>query len=194
VRRHLPRPVRALVALQLLSGARAAELVALRPADLDTAETVWTYTPDEHKTAHRGKQRVIYFGPRAQRILRLFLDTNRPVNKPIFSPRQANAEGKATDGPGRRANQKPTPRKSSRTTGERYTTDSYRRAIHRACKAAGVEQWGPHRLRHNAGTFLRREYGIEVASIVLGHSSLAVTQTYAEQDHQRAIEVMRQVG
>lgn len=55
-------------------------------------------------------------------------------------------------------------------------------------------RWHPHQLRHNAATFLRRQFGIEVASIILGHSSLAITGTYAEQNHKRAIEVMRQVG
>jgi len=194
VRPHLSRPVRALIRLQLLTGARAGELVTLRPVDLDTSEKVWTYSPSGHKTAHHDKARTIYFGPRAQRILSMFMDTSRPVDKPIFKPRQANAEGKATDGPGRRANQKPTPRETGRTIGDHYTTASYRRAIHRACKAAGVEQWGPHRLRHNAATFLRRQFGVDTASVILGHSSLAITMTYAEANHRKAAEVIGKVG
>jgi len=208
--RHLSRPVRGLVALQLLTGARADELVRLRATDFDTSGEVWTHTPADHKTAHNDKERVLYFGPRAQRVLRAFMKPGRSLDKPLFDPREANAELKRRGAKGgRRANQKPSPRQGNskwrnqhgegerdgqRTICEHYTTDTYRRAIQRACDKAGVDRWGPHRLRHNAGTFLRREYGIEVASIILGHSSLAITQTYAEQNHQKAIEVMQQVG
>ncbi len=210
VRPWLTRPVRALIDLQLLTGARADELVRLKATDLDTTGAVWTATLEHHKTAHKGKDRTLYFGPRAQHILRLFMRPGRPLDKPLFDPRESNAEAKRRDAEGsRRPDQKPNPVKGSthwrnqhgdglldeaRTIGEHYTTPSYRKAIHRACKAAGVDQWGPHRLRHNAATFLRRQFGIDVASVILGHSSLAITATYAELNHKRAIEVMAKVG
>ncbi|MEX1015936.1 MAG: site-specific integrase [Phycisphaeraceae bacterium] len=233
VRPHLSRPARALVALQLLTGARADELVRIRATDFDRSRAVWTVTYDgstddqSHKTAHHGKERVLYFGPRAQRIVRLFMRPGRSLDMPLFSPREGNAEMKRRKAKGsRRANQKPSPVKSEhrwknrhaegkadepRSIGDAYTTASYRRAIHRACEKAfptpaklnkGDDQetwrkahrWGPHRLRHNAATFLRREFGIEVASIILGHSSLAITQTYAEQDEKKAREVIAKVG
>lgn len=54
--------------------------------------------------------------------------------------------------------------------------------------------WGPHQLRHNAGTFLSREFGIEIARIILGHSSAATTLIYAERDERRAMEVIAKVG
>jgi len=226
VRPHLSRPVRGLIALQLLTGARADELVKLRATDLDTSGPVWTHKPEDHKTAHHGKERVLYFGPRAQRVLRAFMTPDRPLDQPLFSPREANAELKRRGAKGgRRENQKSSPRQANgkwlnqhgegeleghRVIRNHYTTDTYRRAIQRACDKAfppppGLSKekrdqwrkdhrWGPHRLRHNAATFLRREYGIEAASIILGHSSLAITQTYAEQNHQKAIDVMRSVG
>ena len=203
-RRRLTRPVRALINLQLLTGARADELVRLTAADFDMSDAkCWTVTYDGssnekgHKTAHHGKTRTLYFGPKAHRILRLFMSTDRSVDKPLFSPREANAEAKAkhaTKGQSRRPNQKPSPTQTDRSIADHYTTASYRRAIHRACRSAGVPTWGPHRLRHNAGTFLRREFGIEVASIILGHSSLVVTQTYAGANEKKAREVMGKVG
>lgn len=195
VRRHLSRPVRGLINLQMLTGARAKELVGLRPVDLEMSGSVWTYRPQTHKTAYRDKERVIYFGPRAQKVLSVFLGPQRPVDQPVFSPRQANAERKRIAGvKGRRDSQKASPTKSGRRIGDAYTTASYRRAIHRACKVVKVDQWGPHRLRHNAATFLRRQFGVDVASTILGHSSLAVTMTYAEANHKRAVEVMGKVG
>jgi integrase len=71
---------------------------------------------------------------------------------------------------------------------------SYRRAIHRACDAAGIPPWSPHRLRHSAATEVRRRFGLEASQVVLGHAELGVTQVYAERDLQRAREVMRQIG
>jgi site-specific recombinase XerD len=49
-------------------------------------------------------------------------------------------------------------------------------------------------LRHNAGTFLRKELGLEVARAVLGHSSAAVTEIYAEIDATNAAEAMEKLG
>jgi integrase len=55
-------------------------------------------------------------------------------------------------------------------------------------------RWSPHRLRHSAATRIRKEFGIESARVVLGHSAANVTGIYAEIDRQRAVEVMRQIG
>jgi integrase len=57
-----------------------------------------------------------------------------------------------------------------------------------------AHRWHPHQLRHNAGTLLRKEYGIEVAKIVLGHATLSATQVYAERDLEKAREVMSRIG
>ena len=104
-------------------------------------------------------------------------------------------------------------RKSRRPKGGRYRTDSYwqavsygidatNKALVKAAVACGLDpdsadtipSWHPHQLRHNAATALRREYGIEVARIILGHKSPAITEVYAEVDHARAIDVMASVG
>ena len=57
-----------------------------------------------------------------------------------------------------------------------------------------AHRWHPHQLRHNAATRLRKEFGIEAARVVLGHSSAAVTEVYAEIDTLKAAEIMVQVG
>jgi integrase len=54
--------------------------------------------------------------------------------------------------------------------------------------------WHPHQLRHNAATYLRKEFGLETARVILGHRSAIVTEVYAELDQQRAIEAMTKVG
>jgi integrase len=57
-----------------------------------------------------------------------------------------------------------------------------------------ANRWRPHRLRHNAATRLRREFGIDVARIILGHKSDSTTSIYAERDRQKARDVMGKVG
>ena len=54
--------------------------------------------------------------------------------------------------------------------------------------------WHPHQLRHNYATHIRRQYGLEIAQILLGHSKADVTQIYAERDTNRALEVAAKIG
>ena len=60
----------------------------------------------------------------------------------------------------------------------------------------GFEVWKPlqHQLRHNAATFLRKEFGLETARIILGHRSAVITEVYAEQDQEKAMEAIVRVG
>ncbi|MGD0464927.1 MAG: site-specific integrase [Tepidisphaeraceae bacterium] len=55
-------------------------------------------------------------------------------------------------------------------------------------------RWHPHQLRHNFATNVRREHGIEMAKIILGHRSVAMTEIYAEADVKRATEIMGAMG
>ena len=131
-----------LIQLQLLTGARAGELVKMRPVDIDTSADVWTYTPENHKTAHHGHKRTIYLGPRAQAVVGPYL-AGRPTNAYLFSP--AEAEGKRRE---RQHADRKTPlscgnvpgsnrrTKPARQPGDYYSVASYRRAIARACELA----------------------------------------------------------
>ena len=193
MRPYVSRQVEAIIDLQLLTGARPGELVGLRPMDLDRSGDVWACRPADHKTAHHGHERVIHFGPRAQRILAGFLD--RAPHKPLFSPAEAEQERAAKASAHRRADQQPTPRKTKRVIGETYTTASYRRAIERGCRKAEVPTWHPHQLRHNAASTLRREHGIDIAQTILGHQlGSQVTEIYAEANIGKAIEVIARMG
>jgi integrase len=70
-------------------------------------------------------------------------------------------------------------------------TPSDRAELRRWRKA---HRWHPHQLRHNAATVLRKEYGIEVAKIILGHATLSATQVYAERDLEKAREIVGKIG
>ena len=64
----------------------------------------------------------------------------------------------------------------------------------RACDLAKVFAWHPHQLRHNAATFLRKEFGLDGARVILGHRSPAITDLYAELDREKALDVMAWYG
>jgi integrase len=192
IRQFVSRQVWAIAQLQLLTGGRGDEIARLRPVDIDTTGDVWFATLDDHKTAYRGRPRTLYLGPRAQEVIRSFL--NRPVTNCLFSAREARQERAAKAPTHRRPDQRPSPRQTDRVVRDHYDRNSYRRAIHRACDRAGVPHWSPHQLRHNAGTHIRKEFGLEAAQVILGHAHADVTQVYAEVDHAKAIEIVRQVG
>lgn len=138
---HVSRQVWTLIQLQILTAARAGELVGIRKGDIDRSGKVWVYVPDDHKTAHHGHQRRIYFGPRAQELLKPFL--MRPDESPLFSPAEAEKERRkamhaARTTPLEMGNRPGTNRKRSpkRVAGDQYDVASYRRAIERACETA----------------------------------------------------------
>jgi integrase len=57
-----------------------------------------------------------------------------------------------------------------------------------------AHRWHPHQLRHTAATKIRRELGLDVARVVLGHRTPAITELYAQLDVGRAVEAMEQLG
>jgi integrase len=78
--------------------------------------------------------------------------------------------------------------------GKHYTSDSYRRAIHRACDEAKLERWSPNRLRHSAATEIGSSFGIVAAQVVLGHTTPDTTAIYAERNLDLAKTVIGQIG
>lgn len=77
----------------------------------------------------------------------------------------------------------------SRKPGARYTSQSYARAITRACEVHGIEHWTPNQLRHGFATEVRKRYGLEASQVLLGHSQVGTTQLYAQRDATKAVEV-----
>ncbi len=183
---HLTKPLQAIVRLQLCTGARPSEILNLKRGDLDCSGETWSAVIREHKTNYKGKKRSLFFGPRAQAVLRPFLLRND--DDYLFSPREAEKERHVRDrtGKGRRANQKPNRNKSGRTVGDHYEAHAYNRAITRACTKADVERWCPYRLRHTAATIMEATADLETASAILGHSGLNITQVYVHRDNKTA--------
>lgn len=200
IRPLVSRQVWALIQLQLFTAARPGELVGLRPIDLSTSDEVWTCSPRDHKTAHHGHARVIYFGPRARRVLEPFL-AGRSLEAPMFSPAEAEAERRAVLTANRRTplscgnrpgtNRKARPKHKPRSS---YDVGTYRNAIRRACLKAEIPVWTPYQLRHNAATEIQSEFGIEGARLILGHRTPNTTAIYAELDSSKALRIMAKMG
>lgn len=211
---YLGRRVRAMVELQLASGARPAEICNLRAGDIDTTGEVWIATLGKHKNAHHGHERMLYFGPRAQAVLKPFLKLDTTAY--LFDPRESERErlemihaARITppfcgNRPGSNRVRKP-----KREPGDHYEEAAYRRAIHRACDRADtwlkggavignddrlIPRWSPHRLRHSRATELRKRFGIEAAQCILGHRNLSTAEIYAEKNAEAAMKIMSQVG
>jgi integrase len=197
IRPHVSRQVWAMVEIQRLTGMRPGEVTIMRTMDLDTSGKVWEYVPGRHKTEHHERERRIYLGPKAQQILRPWLRTDLAAH--LFSPAEAESERIATMRERRKTPVQPSQRNrkkpgKARVFGDSYDVRAYYTAISRGCRKAGVPTWGANRLRHNAATRLRREYGLDVARVILGHSSPAVTEVYAEVDREKAARIMREIG
>ena len=214
-----------MVRFQRFTGCRPVEVCRLRPCDLDRSGEVWIYRPESHKTEHHDRDRIILVGPQAQGVLLRYLARNSQAYcfRPCDSEEKRHAAASANrktplscgNTPGSNVKRRP-----KRPAGQRYTTNSYRRAIHRACdktfphpelsklkvKELTVQQraelrqwqkehrWSPNQLRHTAATEIRSKFGLEAAQVILGHSQANVTQVYAERDLAKGIEVAKRMG
>lgn len=203
------RQVWAIINLQDCCGARPTEILQMRPCDLQVGIMVgvkrddgqveqievWRYTPVHHKTKARGKIRCIELGPRAQEIIQPFL-AMRPLAAYIFSPVEAENERRAKMAAARKSRETPSQqrRRAERANrppraGARYSRDSYRRSIRRACAAAGIDSWCPYQIRHSVATRLDEAENIEVVMAVLGNATESA-QIYVHRSRQRAMRAM----
>jgi integrase len=199
---YISETVRTMVTLQRLTGMRPGEIIRLTTGEIDRTVDPWIYRPAMHKTAHRGKDRVIPMGPKAQELLTPWLRAD--LDKPLFCPRESRAQfdasrpnsGRTTEE--RRASWRRYYRKSHkpsmRHAGEMYSTRSYGNCVTKACRKAGVPPFRCNRIRHTYATRVRREYGLEAAQVTLGHSTAKTTEIYAERDLALAVQVARQIG
>jgi integrase len=222
---HVPEVIADMIAVQRHTGMRPAEVCLLRPIDIDRSDEVWVFRPAAHKTEHHERERVVFIGPRAQRVLLKYLarDTSDYCFRPCDSEAKRLAHRHAArrvplrygNSPGTNRQAKP-----KRSAGQRYDTGSYRRAIHRGCDKAfrhptlsrifkadltpeqraelrqwqREHRWSPNRLRHNAGTRIRKEFGLEASRVVLGHSDVETSAIYAERDTALGLQVARKIG
>jgi integrase len=154
----LPRvtpTVAAMIQFQLLTGCRPGEVCSLRLSEIDRTSEIWVFSPSRHKLSWRGKRRTILIGPKAQELLKPYLE-NRDPEAFVFSPREAKDAFQQSRASKRKSKRQPSQLKRKRKArprrqpGDRYTTHSYGQAIEKACKKAGVPRPVQKRcLRHS---------------------------------------------
>lgn len=190
---HVLPPVRAMLQLLFLTGARTGEIRCLRNGDVDRDQTPWRYSPKRHKTAHRGHERAIFFGPKAREVLAPWLDETAPDDF-VFSPAKAvrklrdslkrdrrsdRRRTKAAASKRRQAQReriakggKATPR-SRRLPGDNYRRHSIGNAVRRACRDHAIPSWHPHQLRHACKDRLCAIAGLEAWRAIKGESAVS---------------------
>lgn len=207
VEQYVSPTIWAMIQFQLLTGARPGEACIVREMDIDSTDGVWEYRPFRWKTQHREKspRRVLLLGPQAQELIRAWL-TKDPTDF-LWRPeagRQSYLENVRNP---KRAKHHRNERRRLRPF---YSTIGYATAVTRACERAfpvdatwdeerqarwRVEHhWSPNQLRHNAATRIRALFGLEMARIILGHTSAVTTEIYAKADLDKARDIMRQFG
>ncbi|MBN1124503.1 MAG: site-specific integrase [Sedimentisphaerales bacterium] len=194
-----------MICLEWIVGWRINELTSIRPADVETKEEVWIYRPRQFKNQWRGEIapiKELHIGPRAQAILRPYL--LRPAEMYCFRPEESEQKRRAIQHANRTTplsygNRPGTNRKGTQTFKPCYDKNSFRRAIHRAAKAAQkvektIPLWTPYQLRHAAATRIRTEAGIEAARLYLGHNDMDSTLVYAEVELSKKKELAKMYG
>ncbi len=73
VRPFLTERYRDIIDLICLTGARSGEIIGLTTGMIERTGDVWRCELAKHKTAHKGKSRVLFFNAKAQLILRKYL-------------------------------------------------------------------------------------------------------------------------
>lgn len=156
------------VELQWLTGVRPQSIVEAKADQFDLAEKVWR---PRHKNEFRGQSLVVPLGPRALEIAAEQIAA-ASGSEFLFCPILASRRGDPRHG-------------------LKYTVHTYKQALQRAQKRAGVfPLWTPHQLRHGRATQIRAAFGLEAAQALLGHASIDATQIYAS----RLFDIARRVS
>ena len=194
--------IKSMVCIQVGTGMRPSELFRMRPADIEKrADGVWVYRPNKHKTSHHGKSKAVPIVGAVKKTLKPYLE-GRDESDFCFKPeesaqwhRELRSAARVTpmsegDRPGytratRSGGAKPSPYKSQ------FDKNSYRQAVVRAAKKAGTDHWTPYQLRHTAASVINDALGIDKTQALLGHSKRAMTEHYAKQSLNKAIEAAK---
>lgn len=203
----LPGAVRAMVLVQMLSEMRPGEVIRLTPGQLlrdpdakqqipgtrqktgavrtESGQLVWVSIFHSHKTAGKGKARIVCYGPQCQSILSPLM-VDLPADGPIFRSARASS--------------------TRRKSWAGYTLSGYEQAVRRALLKINktrastapplppLEYWSPGQLRHTAATEVAEAFDRSTAAAFLGHSGLDSIDVYATQSLGKAAEAAAKMG
>lgn len=175
--KHTTPMIATMIRLQLATGMRPGEVVAMRGQDITKPKAaegeapVWIYTVDEEvaKMAHLDRARTVILPPAAVAIVQQW-GTPRGYLFP--------GEPKTGTGPG---------------VSEILKVESYRVAIRRAAAKAGVAAFAPNRLRHNFLSRVAETLSPQIAQELAGHSDVTTTMRYIHTPPKSLIDAARRI-
>jgi integrase len=140
--------------LQMLSAMRPSEVCRMKAEHIVTEYDGknWLYLPPKHKTAWRGKERVIILGLEEQEIIKKYL--KKDTDKNIFL----------------------------NTKGNPYTGSALSQEIRKKIKKNNLPKFTAYQLRHTKLTEVSAEHGRDAARAVAGHSTENITGVYDHSD------------
>lgn len=154
-----------MVRLQFLLGCRPGEVCGMRWDDLTITDSAepWRYLVDDAKTSHHGVETVYWVNDEAKEILRRYIRLTK--GEFVFRTK-------------RRA---------------RFDTKTLTRKIRAAARAAGVQEFTAHQIRHLAITVIANhpQGGSAAASAVGNHKSRSMTDTYVHNDTRQGLAAVR---
>jgi len=197
---HLSATVQDMVRIQALTGMRPAEVCELSMGEIDPVS--WVYSPAEHKMAHLGRRRVV---PLIGEAIAIIKRHDAGDGSPVFSPARCVDQWRDEKRAKRKSKVQPSQLDRSKddpkvAPGDRYTTNTYRRAIQRACARARKldpthPTWSPNQLRKLAAQSVADAVGLDAARALLGHADGAITRRhYAVLDLDRARHAAEQLA
>ena len=202
-------PVRAMIRVQLLTGARPGEIRLMRAQEITRVSAkLWEYRPESYKTELHdadGERMIIYLGPKSIRELRPFMESAEKRTDGadyLFRPADAAAERHAFSEvidaqktPSRRARDAQRAACPRRAYSDHYSAEAFREAVQRACGRAGVPVFTPYQIRKARATEIDRNQGAEAAAILLGHKSIKTTiDHYIDPRQEQARRLAERIG
>jgi integrase len=174
-----------------LTGCRPSEAARMRLCRIfDRDKAVWRYVPKRHKTAHKGKQRHVPIGPKAQAIVQAHV-AGRGDREYVFTPKRSVPPRKARDGVISME-----PCKPPAHARESFNKDGIMQAVRRAIIKANKDReqkglkplphWTPYQLRYRRLREIRKAEGLEAAQATAGHTRESMTEHYAPANWGRA--------
>jgi integrase len=180
---YIPLLVADMVRIQRSIGCRPGEIWGMTWDQIDTSDDIWIYKPS-HKTEHHEIDKWLPLNKTCQAVLEKYKDT--PPDAIIFTPKRTVREQAELKAKKRKTRIQPSQvkrkqykqvRKES-LVGDMYNRHSYRNAIQRACKRAGVPYFFPYQLRHRSddGVLTKDE-----VRILYGHTKQSMTDVYTHE-------------
>lgn len=174
---HLLPHYRAMAIVQWWCGARPGEVCRMRPSEVvrdgivrirtrngtravSIDKRVWAWQPERTKT---GGCITYFLPPPAQEVLAPWLLASWMGGEDAYawSPRLVCLKRKLRP---------------------HFDASSYSHAVNDAARQAGVEIWSPNQIRHSFLSRMDQKFGLQIASISVGHASMETTQIYAEKN------------